>query len=263
MGAEAGLGANLSKMTRTPSGATPSAADSYPELLSLAAHECRTPLSVVNGYLRILKQDASAPLSDRQLKMVEEAEKSCARLTAIVAEMSDIAKLDRGEAGVGTMRFDLFALVEEIIPTVHEARDRDVFLSPRGLSAGAPLDGDRARIGAALAACCRAVLREQPAACRVVVDRRIVDDGPAPRAVMVIAREDEVDGAYAAQPGSFDERCGGLGLALPIARRVVDLHGGRVWSPANQPGDSATSARAILISLPLYFTSRHDRPAAI
>ena len=248
-------------MTRSPSPS--SAADSCADLLSLAAHECRTPLSVVSGYLRILKQDASAPLSDRQLKMVDEAEKSCARLTAIIGEMSDIAKIDTHTAGMGSARFDVFALVEEIIPTIHEARDRDVFLSARGAATGAPLDGDRARIAASLAACCRAVLREQPTACRVVVDRRIVEDGPSPRAMIVVAREDEVEQAYAGAHARFDERRGGHGLALPIARRVFEWHDGLVWSPADQSGDASASARAILISLPLYFTSRHDRPAAI
>jgi signal transduction histidine kinase len=46
----------------------------------------------------------------------------------------------------------------------------------------------------------------------------------------------------------LDEMRGGLGLALPFARRVIERHGGRVWSPAP---DSGRSAAAAIISLPL------------
>ena len=68
----------------------------YPPLLSLAVHEFRTPASVVGGYLRMLQKDQDPPMSERQRQMIEEAEKSCARLVAIVAELSDIGKLDSG-----------------------------------------------------------------------------------------------------------------------------------------------------------------------
>ena len=67
----------------------------YPELLSLAVHEFRTPASVVGGYLRMLQRDSES-FTDRQRKMIDEAEKSCARLVALIAELSDVSKLDAG-----------------------------------------------------------------------------------------------------------------------------------------------------------------------
>ena len=66
----------------------------YARLLSLAVHEFRTPARVVGGYLRMLQRDSDQPLSDRQRKMIDEAEKSCARLVALIAELSEISKLD-------------------------------------------------------------------------------------------------------------------------------------------------------------------------
>ena len=56
----------------------------YAQLLALAVHEFRTPVSVVGGYLRMLQRDSDSPLADRHRKMVEEAERSCARIVADV-----------------------------------------------------------------------------------------------------------------------------------------------------------------------------------
>lgn len=214
--------------------------DSYPELLSLAAHEFRTPASVVSGYLRMLQRDTGAPMSERQRHMIDEAEKACGRLVALVAELSDIGKLDAGTAAFGHQAFDLLALVTDVAGGVHEAADRGVRLEARGATSGAEMTGDVTRMRAAIDAIFRAILREKPAACTVVADCRIERSGPsASSAVIVVAEDGGVQAAYETTPGVFDDTRGGLGLALPIARRVIEKHGGRIWSPADDPRRAA------------------------
>jgi signal transduction histidine kinase len=233
-------------------------AHAYAQLLSLAVHEFRTPASVVGGYLRMLQRDPEAPLSERQRKMVEEAEKSCARIVNLIAELSDISKLDAGLAAIKDEPFDLFALAEEVAASVHEAGDREVHLTVRGDRAGATVTGDLTRMRGALEAIFRAVLREQPSSGTVVVDRRLVADGGRASAVLAVASEQTVQSSYDAAPGPFLEKRGGLGLALPLARRAIERLGGRVWSPAsaNPDGDTASERGAILLSIPLAEHSR-------
>ena len=115
----------------------------YPPLLSLAVHEFRTPASVVGGYLRMLQKDQEPPMSERQRRMIDEAEKSCARLVAIVAELSDIGKLDSGAIKLAQQPVELFSLLEKVAELVHEAQDRDVHLKLSGPSDGATHDGRR------------------------------------------------------------------------------------------------------------------------
>ena len=57
----------------------------------------------------------------------------------------------------------------------------------------------------------------------------------------------EKEPAYEREPGPFDDRRGGLGLALPLARRVIERHGGRLWAPA----DEALGRGSAIVSLPL------------
>jgi signal transduction histidine kinase len=218
----------------------------YPPLLSLAVHEFRTPASVVGGYLRMLVRDAE--LNDRQRKMIEEAEKSCARLVAIVAELSDIGKLDSGAIALARQPLDFFALTREVAELVHEGREREVQLVVRGGATGAPIVGDATRLRTAIDAIFRAILREKGGPATVVADQKLeVRDGRR-SAVLVIAEEENVSAAYEALPGVFDDKRGGLGLALPLARRVIAGLGGDISSPA---APETLARHAVIVRLPL------------
>ena len=213
--------------------------ESYPKLISLAVHELRSPASVVGGYLRMLQRDREAPLSERHQKLVTEAEKSCARLVALIAELSEIGKIDDGLVALSASDTDLFALIAEVAASVHEASERGVSLEVRGQTDGARLTGDAVRLRAAFGAIFHALLREMPGPCVVVADRRLVRQSGQSSAVVVVAEEGGVQAAYDAPAGAFDEKRGGVGLSLPIARRVVEAHGGRLWSPAYATGSGA------------------------
>jgi signal transduction histidine kinase len=227
-----------------------SVTQSYARLLSIAVHDFRTPASVVGGYLRMLQRDAEQPLGERHRKMVELAEQSCARLVALINELSEVSKLDAGTAVIQRETFDLFQLVRDVAAGVHEAEDREVHLNVRGDAAGARTTGDPARIQAAFHTFFVAILREQPAQTTVVAECR---RGPEGSAIVVVARDADVQRSYDAAAAPFDEKRGGIGLALAIACRVIARHGGRVWSPDLAAESSAGSAgrSALLVSIPV------------
>jgi signal transduction histidine kinase len=197
----------------------------------------------------MLQQDSDSSLSDRQRKMIDEAEKSCTRIVALLGEMSELARLEGGTAALARSPFDLFAALAHVAPGVLESKDRGVEIELRGASTGAPISGDAARIKDAFAALFRAVLREQPGSCTVAVERRLVNG----KAVVAIANQSEMEGMWTTPLAPFNEHRGGLGLALPIARRVVEHAGGRVSSvfPAPGTGSSTQPAGAILVSFDL------------
>jgi two-component system OmpR family sensor kinase len=224
---------------------------SYPELLSLAVHEFRTPASVVGGYLRMLQRNGDSPLSERQLKMVEEAEKSCTRLVALIAELSEVSKLDAGLITLAHQPLDAFTLVAEVAELVHEARDREVRLEVRGQQHGAQLSGDAPRLRTAFDAIFRAILREKGGPCLVVAERRVETRAGRTSAILVVAEDSSVQAAYDREPGLFDEKRGGMGLALPLARRVIEGHGGRVWAPAATGTDDALARGSAIVALPI------------
>jgi signal transduction histidine kinase len=220
----------------------------YPRLISLAVHELRTPIGVVAGYLRMLQRDSDG-LTERQRKMIDEASKSCARVVALIAELSEVGKLDEGTIAMAQRPLDVFPLVAEVAASVHKAIDRAVKLDVQGLDAGAPMKGDDDRLRAAFAAVFQAILREKPEPATVAVDRRVVADAGRTSAVVVIADADGVQRAYEAPRAVFDERRGGVGMSLAIARRVIEAHGGTLWSPGG--ADARSERGAAVIALPM------------
>ncbi|MES1255766.1 MAG: HAMP domain-containing sensor histidine kinase [Acidobacteriota bacterium] len=216
----------------------------YPQLVSLAAHELRTPASVITGYLRMLERDAESPLNERQRKLVTEATKSCARLVEIIAEMSDVSKMDTGLIRMVPAPLDVFALVGEVVTAMARTDGPAAHLGLGGRNEGAATAGDGARLRVAFGTVFTAIAREKPDTRGLVVDRRIVVEDGRNTAVVAIADRAQIDEAFAAPAAPFDEHRGGLGLSLPIARRIIEAHGGRLWSPSSGRG-------AALVALPL------------
>jgi signal transduction histidine kinase len=223
------------------------------KLLSLGVHEFRTPVAVVSGYLRMLLRHFGDTLTDQQRKLIEEAEKSCGSLTALIAEQSELAQIEDGRIRMRREPIPIFGLLKQVASSVHEAEDRGVVLSVHDEGLAAVVLGDRERLQSALASLLQAALRERAeagvvvAACARV---RSADGGES--AVIAIADGDEAEhlaaGTSGAPPSTetFDQYRGGMGFKLPLAARIVEAHGGRVTSPV-----AARGRLSILLSLPL------------
>ena len=218
-----------------------------PRAMSLAVHELRTPVTVVSGYLRMLLREQAGPLTEKQKKMLEEAERSCSRLGALVSEMSEFGKLVGGDVRFARHEFDLAALAAEVASGLHDGEDRGVHLEAR---AATPVivTGDRARIAAAVRALMLSALRErvEPG---VLLVRCSVRSGDPEWAVLAIGDETaltELEDAASAPTSGFDEWRGGLGMALPVARRIVESHGGAVWCAS---GDHARATSALRLPI--------------
>jgi hypothetical protein len=133
--------------------------------MSLAVHELR---DTGDGGRRLpahAPARTGRPISEKQKKMLEEADRSCSRLGALVAEMSEFGKLEGGEVAFARQDFDLSALIVELASGLHDAEDRGVQFEARdGKPAGMTeikVTGDRMRIAAAVKALMQSALRER------------------------------------------------------------------------------------------------------
>lgn len=204
-------------------------------------------MTVVCGYLRMVLKEQGGPLTDKQKKMLQEAERSCERISALVAELSELGKLEAKELAVSRQEVDLAALLRDVAGNMHEGEDRGVRLDVRVPTGPVMVTGDRARLAAAVTTLLHAALRERGEPGVIIADCS-VDTAPG-WAVLAVGAEDVLPSLAQAgftTPPSFDEWRGGLGLSLPVARRVVEALGGAVWSA---PGEKPRAGSALKLPL--------------
>lgn len=220
--------------------------EAFPRTLSLAVHELRTPLTVVAGFLRMLIREQGGPITDKQRKMLDEAERSCSRLSALVSEMSELGKLEGHELALARTRFDVAALAAEVAANA-PPNDRGVEILLSGTDRQLQIVGDRPRLAAVLGSLLQSAVRERGTPGVLVMACEMVERW----AVIAIGDASQVPGltrTARGTPPSFDEWRGGTGLALPIARRVVDAHGGTLWSSTDASANAASALRLPLVS---------------
>ncbi len=206
----------------------------WPKVLSLAVHEFRTPMTVVAGYIRMLLKDRAGPLTEPQRRLLEEAEKSCGRLSALLSEMSDLSGLEAGTATFNRVPIDVRAALSESVSALPEVPDRPIEVDLQVESGPALVQGDPVRLRAAFTAVLMALRRELVTSATLAVRETVRQVAGRTVSWIAIADPDQIEPVANADDASlavFDEWRGGSGLSLGVARRVFEAHGGGIWSP--------------------------------
>jgi hypothetical protein len=97
----------------------------------------------------------------------------------------------------------------------------------------------------------QAAVRERGEPGVIVAQCSAITDSKPPWAVLAIGTEpllSSLTEAARGTPPSFDEWRGGLGLALPLGRRVIEALGGSLWSASGNHSKAASALRLPLSS---------------
>jgi signal transduction histidine kinase len=208
------------------------------------SHELSTPLTPLSGYLRILASGKLGPLSPQQRRIVEAMGQSVERLARVVDNLSDFASLQGGKVPLreGALEPDQLAddVVGELASAIREARLHVTVLH----GGGGAVVADPRKLRQALANLVGNAVKFSPHGGEVLLEVvrdparlrfTVYDQGPG-------VAEGETDRIfeplYHAAARGEAARLPGTGLGLPVARRVAEAHGGRVWvesPPRTQP----------------------------
>lgn len=194
-------------------------------------------MTVVSGYIRMLLKDRAGPITDQQRRLLEEAEKSCARLSALVSEVSDLSNFEGGTLPFNTQQTDVRAAVRNAVEQLPPLSDREVRIELDLGDGPALVAGDPVRLTQAFAAVVAALRRELIGEESLLVRERRAQG----TFELFVGDSDAITAMEAGHDlPVFDEWRGGVGLSLALARRILDHHGGQI---ANAPGGRKTGAR--------------------
>lgn len=204
--------------------------------LGVAAHDLRSPIAVVLGYVRLLEAEALGPIADAQREVLGRVAASCHAMTELVDDLLDVSAIESG-------RLELRAAPTAMVPFLvqcHAEQERLARLKgiELRLALEEPLPDvriDAARVGQVIANLVGNAVKFSHPGTTVTLGARVVDGA------LELRVEDQGQGIPAEELSRLflefgrtsvkptaGERSTGLGLA--IVKRIVDAHGGRAWA---------------------------------
>ncbi len=219
------------------------------EFVSMAAHELRTPLAVIQGYADMLSVQTARghgpELADWQQEAIAEIESATMRLNALVQDLLEATRIQAGRLALHPVALELVALVRrcltrlQLSTTQHtltlEAPNDLVLLAADGLRLEQVLGN---LVGNAI----KYSPDGGPITVTVLVDAaagqaqvRVRDHGigiPADEQAQLFQR-------FARASNVHDHHIPGSGLGLYICRELVERHGGHLWFESHE-GEGTT-----------------------
>jgi two-component system OmpR family sensor kinase len=210
------------------------------EFAADASHELRTPLTTIRGYAELYRQGALGP--DQLPSAMRRIEQEAQRMSTLVAELLELARLDR-TTSLDLTETDLAAVVRDAVAdavAVEPQRPVQAEAPPRLVAVV-----DEKRIRQVLANLLANVRAHTPVTAPVVVRLgeitggiliEVADSGPGMSAADAArafdrfhraAEPDNSDAPAGASPGPGTERNSGSGLGLSIVQAIAHAHGGR------------------------------------
>jgi PAS domain S-box-containing protein len=202
------------------------------DFVAAVSHELRTPLTSIYGFAEtLLRQDIPFGDEERRTFLSYIASES-ERLTEIVDQLLNVARLDSGDLQVERGRIDVASVVSEVVETAEGVQDHsfEIDLPDEPLAA----EADPEKVRQVFNILVENALRYSPQGGKVTVgarrnaDRvevRVVDEGMG---IPAAEREWIFRKFYRAETAARDGAAG-TGLGLFIAKELVTAMGGRIW----------------------------------
>jgi signal transduction histidine kinase len=218
------------------------------QFLSNISHDLRTPLTAIITHAEILREGILGPVSARQLESVNGIISGGRQLLDMVGEILTYAKSTADRLRLATTEFELGDVVRQA-SKINEAvaHRRSLSVATEMAETLPPLVADREKVTHVLNNLIGNAIDFTPGGGHVWVRAWYADDNGHP-AHFIEVGDDGIGIAPEHQQLIFDEfaqvdssasrQHHGTGLGLTIARRLIELHGGRIWVES-KPGEGS------------------------
>jgi PAS domain S-box-containing protein len=216
--------------------------------LANMSHELRTPLNSILGFTDVIMEGLDGPLTeymDNDLRLIQ---KNGQHLLHLINDVLDMAKIEAGRMNLNPENFKAFEVMEEvtsITSTLASEKNLSLFIDETS-ERDVEIYADRTRLRQVMINLVNNAIKFTDAGkvslkvvswpgARILISVQDTGIGIAPDKLDAIFQE------FTQVDSSSTRKAGGTGLGLPISRRLVEMHGGRLWAESTGiPGEGST-----------------------
>ncbi len=206
------------------------------QFLANMSHELRTPLNSIIGFSEVLVDGLVGDLSPDQKEFVQDIHASGQHLLTLINDILDLSKIEAGQVVLNPTTFQLADLLTEVRATVAPLIEKksQTFTIQQAPDLP-PITADRIRIKQVLLNLLSNANKFTPDDGEITLDSRLLDPNTLRLSVtdtgVGIKLEDQeiIFEEFRQADGSATREMMGTGLGLAISKRLVEMHGGRIW----------------------------------
>ncbi|HWX22292.1 MAG TPA: MASE1 domain-containing protein [Candidatus Binatia bacterium] len=209
------------------------------QFLANMSHELRTPLNAIIGFSEVLSDQTFGPLNPRQLKYAGNILSSGCHLLQLINDILDLSKVEAGRLELSHTRFKVgpaLQNVQAIVKTL--AYKKKIGLELESMSAPPAILADEAKFKQIMYNLLSNAVKFTPEGGRVTVSATSKTEGEVECLQVAVAdtgigikAEDQqrIFIEFEQVDSSYGRQQQGTGLGLALTKRLVEMHGGRIW----------------------------------
>jgi signal transduction histidine kinase len=204
------------------------------QFLANMSHELRTPMNAILGYTELIADGIYGTVPEPMRDVLTRVDASGRHLLGLINDVLDLSKIEAGQLTLMLADYSMKEVVEAVVASVEalaaEKKLRVVVDMAPDLPVGR---GDQRRlaqvllnlVGNAIKFSERGQIAIRVGAAAELFTVAVSDSGPG----IAIADQERIFEEFQQADTSTTRPKGGTGLGLAIARRIVSMHGGRIW----------------------------------
>ena len=205
------------------------------EFLANMSHELRTPLNAILGFSEVLAERMFGEVNEKQAEYLQDILSSGRHLLSLINDILDLAKVEAGRLELELGRFHLPTALDNALTLVRERATRQGITLTQTLAEGVgDIVADERKVKQILLNLLSNAVKFTPENGRVgltaTADQDVITIAVSDTGIGIAPEDQAAIFEEFRQVGRDDTRTQeGTGLGLTLAKKFVELHGGRIW----------------------------------